>query len=59
MNQVKVSAPDGGWLKVKVIANPNEASRTLVRRQKPSARTFFQEWFRRRCEVGKRESNDG
>jgi hypothetical protein len=54
-----MSAPDGRRLKTKVIADPDEASRILVRRQEPSARIFFQEWFRRRGEVCKRESNDG
>jgi len=51
-------APDGSRLKTKVIADPNETAGVPIRRQEPSARTFFQECFRR-GEIIERLMDDG
>ena len=47
MNQVKLSAPDGGRLKAEEFTDPNETAGVSIRRQEPSARTSFQGCFRR------------
>ena len=53
VNQIKVpGAGRGSRLKANVIADPNETAGVPIRRQEPSARTSFQEWFGR-SKVGK------
>ena len=46
MKQVKLSVPDGGRLKAEEFTDPNETAWISIRRQEPSARTSFQQWFR-------------
>jgi hypothetical protein len=47
MKQVKLSVPDGGRLKAEEFTDPNETAWISIRRQEPSARTSFQQGFRR------------
>ena len=46
-NRVKLSVPDGGRLKAEEFTDPNETAWISIRRQEPSARTSFQQGFRR------------